>query len=113
MAKFVVGLKNAQLDKSEHHVEIPDGITSISSFAFSGCTSLASVEIPTSVKTISTCAFFNCRSLTDIYYKGEKEEFEAALAHPMCLYDVLVIFFLNIGSESLTIHCTDGNIKRR
>ena len=48
---------------------IPSDITKIKSFAFDGCTSLASVTIPDSVTSIGTWAFANCTSLTSVYCK--------------------------------------------
>lgn len=45
-------------------VVIPDNVTEISSFAFSGCTSLTSVTIPDSVTSIGESAFHGCTSLT-------------------------------------------------
>ena len=45
---------------------IPEGVTSIRSFAFDGCTSLTSIEIPSSVTSIEWSAFYGCTSLTSI-----------------------------------------------
>ena len=45
---------------------IPDGITSIGSYAFYGCSSLTSVTIPDSVTSISGFAFNDCSSLTSV-----------------------------------------------
>ena len=45
---------------------IPDSVTSISNFAFSGCTSLTSVTIPDSVTSIGRYAFSGCTSLTSV-----------------------------------------------
>ena len=42
---------------------IPDGVTSISSFAFYGCGSITSVTIPDSVTGIGNDAFYNCSRL--------------------------------------------------
>ena len=42
---------------------IPEGVTRISAYAFSGCTSLASVNIPEGVTTIGAYAFSGCTSL--------------------------------------------------
>ena len=45
---------------------IPDSVTSIGSYAFSGCTSLTSVIIPDSVTSIGSSAFSGCDSLTSV-----------------------------------------------
>ena len=45
---------------------IPEGVTSISDYAFSSCKALTSVSIPESVTTIGKCAFSNCSSLNGI-----------------------------------------------
>ena len=45
---------------------IPDSVTRIGSYAFSGCTCLISVTIPDSVTTIGNDAFNECSSLTSI-----------------------------------------------
>ena len=46
--------------------EISDAVTTISSFAFSGCTSIISVHIPSAVTSIGSVSFSNCTSLTSI-----------------------------------------------
>ncbi len=48
------------------NIEIPDSVTSISNSAFSGCSSLNNVEIPNSVTSIEGSAFYRCSSLTNI-----------------------------------------------
>ncbi len=45
---------------------IPDGVTSIGSYAFCGCTGLTSVTIPNSVTSIGQIAFSGCSSLTSV-----------------------------------------------
>jgi hypothetical protein len=45
---------------------IPDGVTSIGTFALSGCTGLTSVTIPSSVESIGDCAFWGCTGLTSV-----------------------------------------------
>ena len=47
-------------------IVIPDGVASIGSYAFDGCTSLTSIEIPNSVTSIGDDAFRGCSSLTSI-----------------------------------------------
>ena len=45
---------------------IPEGVTTISNYAFSGCSGLTSVEIPNSVTSIGDEAFSHCSSLTSV-----------------------------------------------
>ena len=52
--------------KSVKQVIIGDGVTTIGSSAFSGCSSLTSVTIGNSVTTIGSGAFFSCSSLTSV-----------------------------------------------
>ena len=49
---------------------IPDGVTNIGDYAFSGCSSLTSITIPNSVKRISDSAFANCTSVTEILFNA-------------------------------------------
>ena len=47
-------------------ISIPDAVTSIGAGAFNGCCSLTSITIPDAVTTIGSEAFGNCGSLTSI-----------------------------------------------
>ena len=51
-------------------VTIPDSVTSIGTYAFNGCTKLASVYIPYGTKSIGNRAFYGCTSLTSISSLG-------------------------------------------
>lgn len=46
-----------------YHLKIPEGVTTISDYAFGGCTSLKSVTLPNSLISIGKCSFFNCDNL--------------------------------------------------
>ncbi len=52
--------------KEVQDVVIPDGITSIGNYAFSGYRGLTSVTIPSSVTSIGEDAFYNCVGLTSV-----------------------------------------------
>lgn len=49
---------------------VPNGVSSILLYAFSGCRSLTSVIIPTSITTIGDDAFSSCTNLTSAYFQG-------------------------------------------
>ena len=49
---------------------IPNSVTSIGDYAFSGCSSLTSVTIPDSVTSIGKWAFSECKSLTSVTIPG-------------------------------------------
>lgn len=51
---------------------IPEGVTSINRYAFSGCKYLTSVTIPSSMTSIGTGAFFGCNGLTKVYCYAEQ-----------------------------------------
>ena len=57
-------------------IVIPNGVTSICSSAFKGCTSLTSVTIPSSVKHINNWAFEDCTSLKTVNYAGSKNDWK-------------------------------------
>ena len=50
---------------------IPNSVTSIGDFAFSGCSGLTSIEIPNSVTSIGGWAFLNCSGLTSVTIEAE------------------------------------------
>ncbi len=52
---------------------IPNDVTSISSYAFSGCSSLTSVTIGNSVTTISSSTFYGCSGLTSVRFENSKD----------------------------------------
>jgi hypothetical protein len=45
---------------------IPESVTSIGDYAFSGCTGLTSIIIPNSITKIRRYAFYNCQGLTSV-----------------------------------------------
>jgi formylglycine-generating enzyme len=49
---------------------IPDSVTRIGEYAFSGCTGLTNVVIPGSVTTIGEYAFSGCTGLQEVYFQG-------------------------------------------
>ena len=57
--------------------EIPDGVTSIGIDAFGNVETLTSITIPVSLTTVSWYAFDGCSALTDVYYAGSESEWDA------------------------------------
>ena len=53
-------------DSEITNLVIPNGVTNISSYAFSGCSGLTSVTIPASVTGIGDVAFSRCSGLTSV-----------------------------------------------
>ena len=53
-------------NKVEGAITIPDGVTSIPSYAFAYLTGVTSVTIPDSVTSIGSSAFYNCTGLTSV-----------------------------------------------
>ncbi len=51
---------------------IPNGVKSISQYAFLGCNGLTSITIPDSVESIGTFAFNSCKSLSIVNYNALK-----------------------------------------
>lgn len=56
---------------------VPDGVTSISGSAFSGCTSLKEIVIPDSVTSIGESAFSGCTSLSKVKLSNNLTKIEA------------------------------------
>ena len=53
-------------DTEVTNLTIPNSVTSIGQYTFSGCSGLTSVTIPNSVTSIGSCAFYNCTGLTSV-----------------------------------------------
>ncbi len=52
-------------------VTIPDSVTSIGDYAFAYCNGLTSITIPDSVTSIGDYAFYSCNSLTSTFFVGD------------------------------------------
>lgn len=82
---------------NEHTVcKIADGVTSIGSRAFKGCTSLTSITIPTSVTSIGGWAFDSCTSLKTINFEGTEDQWDAITKgtdwYTGCPSDMVIVF---------------------
>ena len=61
------------------NIVIPEGVTSVGTFAFCACPKLTSIVFPKSVSSIADNAIYECSSLTEIYVS------ENSYAHQWCL----------------------------
>ena len=99
---------------------IPDGVTSIGNFAFTGGSELTSVTIPNSVTTIGDCAFYLCSSLTTIVIPNSVITIDAfAFSGNMNLTDVYCYAeMLQLNSDvfgygyysNATLHVPEGSL---
>jgi len=62
-------------------VVIPDSVTTIGYYAFEGCTGLETVTIPASVTFISEYAFANCSALTTVIYMGTEDSWYSRVCY--------------------------------
>ena len=70
---------------------IENGVTSIGSYAFSGCTGLTGISLPNSVKSIDSYAFSNCTGLENITIPESVTSIEAfAFRNCVSLSNVII-----------------------
>ena len=48
-------------------LQLPENVTQLKNYTFSGCTSITSLTIPESISSIGRCAFFNCTGLKEVH----------------------------------------------
>lgn len=105
------------VEDSSHidHINIPAGMTKISKYAFSACSSLSSVTIPDSVTTIGEDAFRYCFNLETVIF-GENSQLTTIGPYAFYSCDSLTSIIIpdsvtTIGDyafydcSSLTIYC--------
>lgn len=86
-------------------VEIENGVTSIGSSAFSGCTSLTNITIPDSVTTIGPMSFSGCENLSDVYFEGDENQWNAINIDydNECLTNATIHFNSTTPEETTTV----------
>lgn len=81
-------------------LRIPEGIKTIETEAFYGCSNLETLYLPLTLQSIESFAFKKCESLKDVYYNGTKMQF-----------DNIDIDTRNDSLFDITIHCKDGDVE--
>ena len=71
VGRAVIGVYSRCFENSAvQSVVIPEGYSSIGSFAFSGCAGLTSIELPSSLRSIGIMAFFGCQALGNVDFSN-------------------------------------------
>ena len=83
-------------------IVIPNGVKTISRYAFAGCADITSVTIGSSVKSIRENAFEGCAGLTSINYEGTTSRWNAITKGAGW----------NTDTGDYTVYCTDGTIEK-
>ncbi|MDE6574660.1 MAG: leucine-rich repeat domain-containing protein, partial [Muribaculaceae bacterium] len=92
---------------------IPNSVTSIKDYAFSGCSSLTSVTIPNSVTSIEKYAFSDCSSLTSVTLPSSLSYLGADVFKGCPLKEVRIpktIYCSDLNPTFLTFSSTDVNV---
>ncbi len=74
-------------------IAFPDGLLEIGEQAFHSCVEMDSIIVPSSLQTVGWNAFNGCKALDDVYYKGDKTQ-----------WDALAFFNSNVASQ-VVVHC--------
>ena len=78
-------------------ITIPGSVTRIGQWAFSSCNSLVSITIPGSVTSIGDYAFYACSSLTEIYFAGDAPSMKSK-----SFYNVTATAYYPSGNDTWT-----------
>ena len=78
---------------------IPDSVTAIYDYAFSGCTGLTSIYIPDSVTFIGEGAFYGCTGLTSIYIPLSVTAISAVMYYFAPFYNCSTDLVIYCGAE--------------
>ena len=107
-------------DKSQKNLKIPNYVTNIRGFAFSGCTEITEIYIPDNVYSIPSRTFYTCDKLRDVYI-GENVKYLYADSFPKSISNISVsnnnkTFYssgnciINIENKELVFGCNTSVI---
>lgn len=65
-----IGWQGFDQVKSLKSISLPEGLTSISDWAFSGCVGLSSITLPDSISTINSWVFYYCTGLRSVVFSN-------------------------------------------
>ena len=93
------------IGKTATSFTIPDSVTSIDEYAFSGCSSLTSVVIPDSVTSIGSRTFYRCSSLTNVVIGN------GVTSIGMYVFDDCdSLTSIEVSADNATYQSIDGNL---
>ena len=97
-------------------ITIPNSVTSIGDYAFSGCSSLTSITIPNSVTSIGDYAFRSCYRLVEVYNLSSLKITKGSENYGKVGYYALDIYTSKYTPSKLTrdngfVVYTDGDVK--
>lgn len=87
-------------NNSAPHFEVPNGVTSIASLAFSNCNNLKSVIIPKTLTRTSGTNIFRDSSVENIYYLGTKEDWSSIDLYDRDKIEELNIYFYSYNKPT-------------
>lgn len=93
----VLGYKGTMPDNTS--LVIPDGVTHITQYAFSGCNELRSITIPASITYIGEKAFRGCENLESINILGNPKTIGSDAFYKTAWYDRLPDGLVSIGNS--------------
>ncbi len=90
-------------------VELSKSIVSLPRYVFSDCVSLKNIEIPNSVTSIGDCAFKNCISLTELFLSDNITSIGKNCFYPMSDNGTIKLYcFKNSYADE---YCNENNIE--
>lgn len=90
-------------DEELHDLVIPDGVKTINTDVFNGCTSLTSVTIPKSVTYIGYQAFSDCTSLTTVTIGDNESEVANTVIDCRAFYKCSELESVSLGNNIVEI----------